>query len=930
MFIKKIFFTAAGLFLTCSVNAQLIPLDPAVRTGTLSNGFTYYIRHNSEPKKRVELYLVNKVGSILEDNDQQGLAHFMEHMNFNGTKNYPKNELVDFLQKSGIRFGADLNAYTSFDETVYQLPMPTDDVAMFGKGLDIMRDWAQEAILDPAEIEKERGVVLEEERLGKGSKDRMSRQYLPILFNHARYADRLPIGKDIVLTNFKTDVIKRFYKDWYRPDLQALIIVGDVNVDEAEKMVKERFSSLVNPDHERERVKYTVPLTGKSQFIVVTDPEESSTSIEVLMKHTAPELKTVKDYILTIKTSLLNQLLADRRYAETSGDKDPAYTSLGIGISRLINNVDMFSVSLNAKEGRTEQSFEQAWRILERIKRFGFSQQELDRVKRNYLRGMQSNLNEVGKTSSVTYVKEYQNLFLHDEASPGIAWEYQFTKANLDAITLVDMMTLLKEYLTSKDIDVLVSGPERVKNTLPDSATVFRWMQNVSQEKLIPFVQEVANKTLISVLPKPGRLVSKTEIAGIGATRIILSNGVTVILKPTDFKNDQVLYGAFSPGGTSLYDQKDFDAATNASALISRFGLSDLSPVQLSQALTGKMVNSAVNITQRSQTVMASAAPADLETALQLTYLQFTAPRKDILIFKNTIDNAVAGLANRYADPNQVFADSVSYVLGNYNYRAAPPTASRLNNISMEQVYQIYKDRFCDASSFTFVFVGNFKVDKIIPLLEKYLGSLPSVHKNVMARDLGIHIPEGRILKKVYKGTENKATVRMVLSGDYRYSALANLQLKALGDILQIRVLEKLREEESEVYSPQVQTSYNKNPRNRFAIIISFGCAPENADHLVQITEKELVNLREQGPTVTEVQKFKAQYEKNVELALKDNGFWLSYLLGQLENKEDVLQVNDTERNLSRIDAESLMKAAMLFLSEKNRITFQLLPEKLQ
>jgi len=928
MFIKKIFFTAAGLFLTCSVNAQLIPLDPAVRTGTLSNGFTYYIRHNEEPKKRVELYLINKAGSILEDDDQQGLAHFTEHMNFNGTKNYPKNELVDFLQKSGIRFGADLNAYTSFDETVYQLPMPTDDVTMFGKGLDIMRDWAQEAILDPSEIDKERGVVLEEERLGKGSKDRMSRLYLPMLFNHARYADRLPIGKDIVLTKFKADVIRRFYKDWYRPDLQALIIVGDVNVDEAEKMVKERFSSLVNPDHERERVKYTVPLTGQSQFMVVTDPEESSTGIEVLMKHTAPELKTVKDYILTIKTSLLNQLLADRRYAETSGDKDPAYTSLGIGISRLINNVDMFSVSLHAKEGRIEQSFEQVWRILERIKRFGFSQQEFDRVKLNYLRAMQSGLNEVEKTASVNYVKEYQNLFLHGEASPGIAWEYGFTKANMDAISVADIMALLTDYLASKDIDILVSGPEIVKSTLPDSATVFKWIRHVSQEKITPFVGEVTNKALVGALPKPGSVVSKMAIAGIGATRIVLSNGVTVILKPTDFKNDQILYGAFSPGGTSLYEEKDFDAASNAAALISRFGLSDLSPVQLSQLLSGKVVNSSVNITQRSQTVMAGAAPGDLETALQLTYLQFTAPRKDTLIFKNTIDNAVASLANRYADPNQVFADSISYVLGDYNYRAAPPTALRLNHISLERAYQIYKDRFSDASSFTFVFVGNFEIDRILPLLEKYLGSLPSSHKNVKAMDTGIHIPEGRIVKKVFKGIENKASVRMVLSGDYRYSALANLQLKALGEILQIRVLEKLREQEGEVYSPQVQTSYNKNPRNRYAIIISFGCAPENADHLVKMTEKELVDLREQGPTATEIEKFKTQYEKNVELALKDNGFWLSYLLGQFENKEDVLQVNDTERNLSRIDAGSLMQAAKLFLTERNVITFQLLPEK--
>jgi len=928
MTIKKLVVWALAALTFCAARAQTIPLDSAVRTGKLPNGFTYYIRHNEEPKKRVELYLVNKVGSILEDGNQQGLAHFMEHMNFNGTKNFPKNDLVDYLQKAGIRFGADLNAYTSFDETVYQLPIPTDDPAMFGNGLKIMRDWAQEATLDPTEIDKERGVVLEEERLGKGAKDRMSRQYLPMLFNHARYASRLPIGKDAVLKQFKPEVIKRFHTDWYRPDLQALIIVGDINVDEAEKLVKQKFSDLKNPLNERARTNYSLPLADKGQFMAVTDAEVTSTDLQIMMKHAAPGLITEKDYITSIKQNLFNQLLSSRCSAELLREANPAFTGVNIGTSGVVNNLDMLEFNVSAKDGQLEKSFAQGWRIMERIKRYGFTQEEFDRTKQNYLRGMQSSVNEQGKTSSVNYVKEYQRLFLQGEASPGIAWEYQFTKDHISCITLADINNLMNEYLASADVNILILAPEKDKSTLPDSATVQRWMAGINKEDIQPYKDEQVNKPLMAVKPKPGKVVNKQEIPQIGVTMLTLSNGVKVVLKPTDFKNDQIMYSAFCPGGTSLYDGADFDMAANAGGIISAMGFGDFSPVQLDKVMTGKAVHSAVNIGNRAGTVNANSAAEDIEAALQLTYLQFTAPRKDALLFKNTMSNAIAGLANRYADPNRVFADTIGYVLGGYNYRSAAPTAERLNKITLQRAYDIYKERFADASGFTFVFVGNFKLEAITPLLEQYLGSLPATHKNEKARDLGIHIPAGKLIKKVYKGTEDKALVRVVASGDFNYSQMATLYLKALSDILQIKVLQRLREAEGEVYSPQVQISYNKYPRNRFAIVIQFGCAPKNADHLVSLLEQEMKNLREKGPDADDVLKFKAQYEKGIELSLKDNGFWCSYLASQYENNEDILQVQNATKNLQKISAASLKQSAEVFLSNKNIITFELLPQQ--
>jgi zinc protease len=907
---------------------QTIPLDKAVRTGKLPNGFTYYIRNNQEPQKRAQLYLVNKVGSVMEDEDQQGLAHFMEHMNFNGTKHFPKNNLVDYLQKAGIRFGADLNAYTSFDETVYELPIPTDDPAMTANGLKIMRDWAQEATLDPAEIEKERGVILEEERLGKGANDRMARKFYPVMFNHSRYAERLPIGTDKVLINFKPAVIKRFHHDWYRPDLQALIVVGDVNVDEVERMICQKFSDLKNLKNERARTRYTVQLTGHNQFLTVTDKEKAATGIQVLYKHKAQPVKTEADYLALLKRTLFNQLFASRRYAELNTQSNPAFADMDAGIQGLLGGLDMFSFDVTSKKGQLEQAFKQAWTILEKVKRDGFTQTELDRARQSYLRGMEKSVKEKDKTPSGSFVKEYQNLFLQQEAAPGIEWEYNFTKANIGAISLADMNAIMNGYLKSADADVLVLAPESEKGNLPDSATVAAWIKSVSAATIEPFKDAEVTQPLLSAKPQPGKVVERNAIPQIGVTTLTLSNGVKVVLKPTGFKNDEIRFTAFAPGGTSLYNDADFDNAANAAALMSQFGLGSSNPVQLSKVLNGKQVKVGASIGPRTQNINGITTPADLETALQLVYLEFTQPRKDSVLFANIINNAKESVTNRYADPNNVFADTVSYVMGNYQFRSSPSTIARLDKISMQKAYEIYKERFADASGFTFTFVGNFDVDAITPLLEQYLGALPALHKNEKARDLGIHIPGGQMTKKVFKGTENKALVRLVISGDYSFSPINNLLLKALGDILQIKVLQQLREAESEVYSPSVQTIYNKNPRNRFAVIVQFGCAPKNVDHLITMVEKEMATLADKGPEADDIEKFKATYEKNVELALKDNGFWCSYLAGQYENDEDILQVHDATKNLNKISAASLKQSAEVFLSNKNIITFELLPQQ--
>jgi zinc protease len=909
-----------------STFAQTIPLDTAVHTGVLPNGFTYYIRHNEEPKNRVFLYLVNNVGSVLEDSSQQGLAHFMEHMNFNGTTHFPKNELVSYLQKSGVRFGADLNAYTGFDETVYQLPLPADDASILQNGFQIMRDWAQNATLDSIEIDKERGVVLEEERLGRGASERMERVYFPVLLNQSRYAERLPIGKVDILNNFPPSAIRRFHADWYRPNLQALVVVGDIDPEKTEALVKQLFSDLKNPAGERARTKYTVPLTGQNHFLQVTDKEMPQTVLQVMIKHKDEKLITEENYIHSMQRDLFNQMIAER-FAAFAQTPNLPYLEAGADINGFLGGLDAFSLEIALKQGKFKEGFQAAWALVEKVKRFGFTQTELERAQQNYLSSLETAFREKNKTGSESFVGEYQRHFLNQEASPGITWEYNFAKNHVGDITLEQINAIVKEYIRDQDRDILILAPEKDKNTLPDSSTVSSWINGVSQEKLTAFMDEVNKKPLLSSTPVPGKVIDNKPIASIGVSVLTLSNGIRVILKSTDFKNDEIRFAAFSPGGTSLYSDVNYVNAANA-GIIAGFGVGTFNPVQLDKILTGRILEVTPYIGERTEGFQGYSTPKDFETALQLLYLRFTSPRKDTDLYNNIINNAREELINRYSDPKNVFTDTVNRILGNYNYRRQPFSENRLNQLNLDKLYKIYRERFSDASGFTFVFVGNFKIDSMRPLLEKYLGSLPALHKKETARDLGIHIPTGQITRKVFKGSENKATVKMVFSGDYIFSAENNMTLQAIKEVLEIKITQHLREDESEVYSPSVQVSYSKYPRARFSFTIAFGCAPANADHLMKSVVKEMDTLKKNGPTLEDLDKFKAEYKRVHELQIRENQSWLDYLLSQFENHDDPTLTLSYNQRLNNLTPGIVQKAAQTYLSGVNDLRFELLPEQ--
>ncbi|TZF85579.1 insulinase family protein (plasmid) [Pedobacter sp. BS3] len=906
---------------------QVLPVDPNLRIGKLANGFTYYIRRNTEPQKRAQLYLVNKVGSVLETDEQLGLAHFMEHMSFNGTKHFPKNELVNYLQKNGVRFGADLNAYTGFDETVYQLPIPTDDPEVFKNAMQIMRDWAQDATLDTTEINKERGVVLEEKRLGKGAQERMQNKYLPVLLNNSRYSKRLPIGTEEVLKSFNRATLYNFYKTWYRPNLQALIVVGDIDVNQVEQQIKAKFSDLKNPAKPAVRTKYTIPLLNKNQFIAVTDNEWPVTVAQILIKHPEEVVKTTTNLRNNIIQGLYNRMFAER-FSELSKQANPPFVQGGSSISGFLAGLDVASAYVVARPGELERGFKAVLTEVERVKKFGFTQTELDRAKQSYLTAMETSYNERDKTNSENYVQEYVQLFLKGEASPGIAYEYNFAKSTIGGIKLAEVNQLASSYITDTNRDILIMAPEKDKASLPDETKVNQWINDIKTSNITPYVDDVNKDPLLAQKPVAGKIVSEKTDATLGTTELVLSNGVKVYLKPTDFKNDEIQFNAFSPGGTSRYSDADYQSAANSANIIGRSGVGNYTPVQLTKYLSDKQAFVSPYISERTQGLNGFATPKDLETALQLTYLYFTSPRKDSSIFNSSIAKAKASLANRSDDPSSVFADTIAAVLSNYNERNTGPSIEKINQIDLNKAYNIYRESFANAKNFTFTFVGNFDKEKLKPLIEQYIGSLPSGDKNTEARDLGIHIPEGKIAKSVYKGREEKASVRLVFSGDYTYSPENNNEIDALGEVLQIKLIERLREEESGVYSPGVRTNYVKYPKNRYSYTIVFSCAPANVEKLISAALDEINKIKANGPQETDLQKFVAEERRSTETQLKQNSFWLSYLSGQYQNHEDPAEILSYLDSLKKLNVQGLKEAANKYLSGNNYIRFVLLPEK--
>lgn len=912
--------------------SKTIPVDSNVIIGKLENGLTYYIRKNAEPKKRAELYLVNKIGSIVEDDDQQGLAHFTEHMAFNGTRDFPKNELINYLQKAGVRFGADLNAYTGFDQTVYQLPLPTDSTDVFKKGFDILSNWAGHVTFDDFEIDQERGVIIEEDRQrGKNAQERMTKQILPVLLANSRYAERLPIGKVDILQSFKYETIKRFYKDWYRPNLQAVVAVGDFDVAEVEKLIKENFSELKNPATERKRETYDLPGNKEPLVKIVTDPEYPYNVASITYKHPEVIEKTESDLLLKMETGLINEMLSNRLNEILQKGNAPfvfaqsAYGPFQGGLA----NADAFSSFVVAKDGSgLKRATEAVLAENIRMKKFGFTETELARAKTNLLTAIEKQFKEKDKTQSSVYVEAYTQNFLKGQAIPSIDFVYDFYRKNMDQITLTNVNKLAAGMVTDDNMIAIIQAPDKEKANLPNDAEFLSWIKNAGSN-VTAYVDEIIDQPLLATKPAAGQIVSEKKVEAIGVTELTLSNGIKVVLKPTDFKNDQVLFTASRNGGTSLASDIDFRSAEMADGLVDASGIADFDPIQLGKLLTGKSLGVTPFISNYKEGIKGSSSPKDIETAFQLIYLYFTQPRKDVNIFNTQIEETKTVLANRSSNPTSVYQDTISAVLNNYHKRAGVITEQELQKVSLDKALDFYKQRFENAADFTFTFVGNFQENEIKTLLTTYLASLPSNPKQKSNyKDLGFYPAKGKVVKKVYKGLEDKASVLLVYHGDYVYSKEANMQLNALKSVLDFKILERLREKESGVYSPRVSLSYDNIPRATYSVSISFSCASTNVDKLIAAAEDEIAVLKKNGATADDIVKFKATQNRQYELMMRENGYWLQYLQKTYTDNNNPLDVLSYLENLKVVTNDSVKQTANKYLNPNNYKQFILLPEK--
>lgn len=905
---------------------KLVPDDPSVVQGVLSNGLTYYVKNNGKPADKVELRLVVKVGSVVEDDDQQGLAHFMEHMNFNGTKNFKKNELVDYLQSIGVKFGMHLNAYTSFDETVYILPIPSDDEEKLEKGFQIIEDWAFNALLTDEEINKERGVVLEEFRIGLGADKRMLKNYLPKILYKSKYAERLPIGKKEILENFKPDVLRRFHKDWYRPDLMAVIVVGDVDVKVLEAKVKAHFNKVVEDKNPRERIYFGDENHTETFVAIESDKEAMFGQIQLMYKN--PKIKIVDESVngarKSLVGSLFSQMINNRLGELRNGKKPPFVYGFSYNGGTYVKNRVAYQSIAMAKGNDFLSGLKALVVENERVKRFGFQEGEFNRAKKSYLARITKQYSNRDKRESKRLVQPMLSNFLKDKTMPSLEWTYNFVNTELPKITLSEVNGLIKNYLRDDNTVVLLTGKEK---TVTEKEVLALLASVKTDQSIKPYVDAKVKKSLFVTLPKKGVILNETLNETFEITTLTLSNGVKVVYKKTDFKNDEVLFKCESYGGTSLLNTKDYLATHLAFGGLSDAGIAGFSKNELNKFMTGKIARVSPFIGKMSEGMNGSSTPKDLETLFQLIHLNFTKLNKDKEAFGSFVAKQKGFLGNLLANPQFYFSDAFN----RYQYKGSErytgfPTPKDFDETNYDLAHAIYKQRFANASDFTFYFTGNFDVNKFKEFAKQYLASLPATKERENYKGDDFFPLSGDHTKTFYKGNDPKAAVSMVYRGEAKLNSKEALAIKALGEIMSIKLVEKLREEESEVYSPRVNAYFLEKSKS-YRLNISFSCGPENAEKLIAISKKEVLKMIAQGPDQKDVNKAKEAFLLERKEQLKKNQFWLKNISDYGFLKKNISELNAYEKNVNALTIKDIQSIAERFLS-KGAVVGILLPEK--
>ena len=904
---------------------QTVPIDPLITVGTLPNGLRYYIRANRQPQARAELRLVVNAGSVLEDDDQRGLAHFVEHMSFNGTLHFPRQDLGSFMQSLGMRFGAHVNAHTSFDETVYALQIPTGNAAVIDRALLILEDWARDVSFDPVEIDKERGVILEEWRLGLGANERIQNAQFPVLLKGSRYAERLPIGRPDIIQNTSHDRLKQFYADWYRPDLMAVVAVGDFDPSTIEAQIRSHFSSIPEASSRKPRPAYAVPDQPGTLYSVITDPEATNTHIGVSTKMPARSMATIGEYRQHMVERLFSDMLS-ARLDEIAQAPNAPFLRARTGRRLLVRTEETTTLDALVAKGGVERGLAALFTEVDRVARFGFTATELDREKLNLQRGLQRAANEKDKSPSGPLADEFVRNFIHGEPIPGIVYEFGLNQRFLPEITLAEVNSLAKDWMPNRNRVVAISAPENDRPSLPSEAALAAVIDGADGAPLTAYVDTVSTQPLLARLPSAGTIATTSTIEALGITEWRLSNGVRVVLKPTMFQQDEILFRAVSPGGTSLASDRDFVPAATAAAVIAQGGLGGLRLVDLEKVLAGTTAFVGADIGETEERLAGGATRADLETMFQLVYLTFTAPRADPVAFRVLSDQLKVRLANRAAVPDAVFGEALDAAVSQNHLRAQPLTPARLNQLNLDTSFAFYKDRFADASDFTFVFVGSFDLATLRPLVERYLASLPALYRNETAKDVGMDAPAGVVEMEVRSGIEPRSRVSIVFSGGFQNDETHRVIARAMAESLAGNLQRTLREDLGGTYGVSVEPTFTKRPTEEYRLTINFASDPARTESLVRAAFRVIEQFKTNGPSAGQVRDVRAALMRDFETNSQQNAYLLNRIVFKYAYDEDITDIFNMRPFYDQLTAPVLRDAARAYLNTDRYVEVTLLP----
>ena len=924
---KKLILSTLVLVLSLVAIAQQpqpLPIDSAVRVGKLENGLTYYIRHNEYPKQRAEFHIAQAVGAILEEDHQNGLAHFLEHMAFNGTEHFAGKGIIEYFESIGVNFGGNINAYTSLDETVYRLSeVPTVREGIIDSALLVMHDWACGLLLLEDEIDNERGVIREEWRTGAQANRRMWKAINPLKYPGSQYAKRDVIGDTAVINNFAYDALRDYYKKWYGPDNQAIIVVGDIDVDQIEQKIKALWSDLPARENRGERPLYSVNDNEQPIVAIVRDKEAQYTRIEMEFKK--PQLpKQFRGTDMSYVQNLAIELVCDmfnNRLSELSMKPEASFVGAGSYYGELVKEKDAFVAVYLAKQGQEMQAYKDLLTQLEKMRRYGFTHAELDRVKKEALAAYEKSYNERNTVRNIMHAQEYIRHYLDGAPIPGIKWEYEMIQQILPALPLDMLNQLAQNLVTDENLIISFQAPEDENVVLPSEAEAVELLAAVKKEEIVAPVEEAIRENLVENAPKAGKIKKTTYNETLGTTEWTLSNGVRVVVKPTTFKQDEILFNAFSQGGRSLVATTDLPSAILATDVVELGGLADMSATDLQKALTGKRVSVSPTISAYSEGVKASSTVKDLETLLQLNYLYFTAPRRDEEAFQTLMSILDSQLANRDRNPKVAWSDSVQMMASNYSNRTMILNKDLLAKVSLDKALEVYKARFANPADFTFIFIGNIDpTDKAFQAqVCTWLGGLKTSKKLEKAADDKVRVATG--LQKNYftRQMETKTASNRIqyTSYDMPYTLANDLNMEMIGRILSTRYLESIREREGGSYGVGCAGRMNRYPVHYAQLIMQFDTDPEKQEKLMSIIHEEVKTIVENGPLAKDLQKEKESMLKDFEEDLEKNGYWEDVLSTYYKN--GINYITEYKAAVEAITAETV-QATLKKLTESGNV----------